>query len=348
MYNLKPIDEQVVVIMGASSGIGRGTALEFARRGASVVASARNEDDLRSLEREALADGGSLIIAPADTSDFGQVQAVADAAMSRYGRIDTWVQVAGVSVYAPFDQTTPDEFRQVVEVNLIGHAFGAMAALPHLRMGGGAFIGVSSVEARRPLPLNAAYGASKHGVAGMLDVLRMELKHDDVPVSVTNIMPASINTPLFNKARTRLGVKPMPVAPVYEPDAVAQAILYAAEHPREEIVVGGAGKLVTTLQRLSPRLLDAVFARSGYEMQKTNEPKGDHDGDALFGPMPGQGRVRGDFTDEAREHSYYTWMTTHPAPAAALATAAVGAGAVVATRLRHHNGHHEGDGHEHG
>ena len=193
---LKPIEEQVVALMGASSGIGRETALRFAERGAKVVVAARNERGLDSLVDEIRDAGGSAVAIPADTSDFDQVKAVADRAAEEYGRLDTWVHLAAVGLFATFEQTTPEEFERVIDVNLIGQVYGAMAALPHLkREGRGALIHISSVEAKRSFPFHSAYGASKHGMDGFLESLRVELKHEGWPISVTQVMPGTINTP---------------------------------------------------------------------------------------------------------------------------------------------------------
>lgn len=310
---LKPIEEQVVVVFGASSGIGRETALEFARRGAKVVVAARREEGLQSLVEEIEAGGGEAVAAPADASDFEQVQAVAARAVAAFGRIDTWVHLAAVSIYARFEDTTPEEFQQVVAVNLIGQVHGAMAALPHLkRAGGGALIHVSSIEARRALPFQSAYASAKHGIKGFLDALRVELQHDEVPISVTEIMPASINTPLFNKARTKLGVQPMGVPPFYEPGVVADAILYAAGHPTREMYAGGAGKMIVMTERASPKLMDALLRKIGFRGQKTDIPVSEHAPDGLFEPLPGYDRARGDFSRIAFRHSLFTWTQMHP------------------------------------
>src|SRR5919109_4041428 len=271
---LKPIDQQVVVVVGASSGIGRETARRFAKRGAKLVVSARSQPGLASLVAEIQGEGGVVTAIPADVAECAQVNAVAERAIEAYGRLDTWVHLAAVSVYAPFEQTTPEEFRRIIDVNLLGQVYGAMAALPHLRrVGRGALIHVSSVEARRALPLQSAYAASKHGMEGFLEALRLELQHEGVPISVTNILPASINTPLFNKARTKLGVKPAGMPPLYQPGLVAESILYAAEHPRRDLIGGGAGQAIRLLHRLCPLLADAYLWRPCFARQRTQEPK---------------------------------------------------------------------------
>jgi NAD(P)-dependent dehydrogenase (short-subunit alcohol dehydrogenase family) len=193
---LKLVGDQVVVLMGASSGIGRETALRFARKGAKVVVSARGEEGLDSLVEEIRREDGEAIAVPADTSEFDQVKAVADRTVQEYGRLDTWVHLAAVGLFAAFEEITPKEFRRVIEVNLMGQAYGAMAALPHIkREGGGALIHVSSMGAKRSIPLQSAYCASKHGIDGFLESLRVELQHEKLPISVTQVMPATINTP---------------------------------------------------------------------------------------------------------------------------------------------------------
>jgi NAD(P)-dependent dehydrogenase (short-subunit alcohol dehydrogenase family) len=336
---LKPIRDQVVAIVGASSGIGRGAALAFAGRGAKVVVAARGEAGLRSLVDEIQAAGGQAAAVVADVAAFEQVKAIADTAVERYGQLDTWVHCAAVSLYATFEQTTPEEFRQVIGVNLIGQAYGAMVALPYLkRAGRGALIHISSIEARRALPYQSAYAASKHGIAGMLDALRLELEHEGVPISVTNIMPASINTPFFDKARTKLGVKPMGMPPIYQPNTVVDAILYAAENRVRDIVVGGAGNAISMTQRLSPRLMDALLLRTAFEGQRTDQPKRDDAPSNLFSPLAGYDRVEGDFGNQALQRSTATWLTTHRAARDFLLGAGLVAGVVALGRALRNNG----------
>lgn len=334
MVQLKPVEDQVVALMGASSGIGRETALRFARRGARVVASARSEEGLNSLVDEIRREGGEATALTAEVTEFDQVRAVADRAAQEYGRLDTWVHLSGVSIFAKFEEITPEEFKRIVEVDLVGQAYGAMAALPHLkREGRGALIHISSVLARRAVPLQSPYCASKRGIEGFLESLRVELKHDGWPISVTNVMPASINTPFFTKARTRMGVKPMGFPPIYQPGVVADAILYAAEHPTRDIVAGGAGKGMLLGQRLSPSLMDAVMARAGFAGQQTDEPRSESAPDAVFGPVEGQDREEGDFSKGARSRSLSTWLDTHPAAKRGLA-AGTALAALVAARAR--------------
>ena len=290
--DLKPLPEQVVVVFGASSGIGRVTAIEAVRRGARVVAAARGAEALATLAGD-VDDPDRLAVVTADAADAGQVRSVADRAVERFGRIDTWAHVAGVGEFARFEDHTPEEFRRVVEVDLLGPVHGAMAALPHLRREGrGAYVVVSSELARRSLPLTSAYCAAKHGVHGFVEALRVELRHEKVPISVTEVLPGTIATPFFEHARTRLGVRPSGPPPVYAPERVAAAILQAAERPTRDRVVGGAAQLQLALQRLSPRLMD-VLVRAAIRFERSKEPKGPDGGDALDGPVAGDDRERG-------------------------------------------------------
>jgi len=331
---LKPLEEQVVVVFGASSGIGRETALQFGRQGARVVVAARGESGLNSLAEEIRAEGGDATPIQADATDFQQVKAVADKAVATYGHLDTWVHLAAISLYATFEQTMPEEFRQVIDVNLVGQAYGAMAALPHLRERGGALIHVSSVEAMRALPLQSAYAASKHGVKGMVEAMRMEFEHDGVPISVTNIMPASINTPFFEKARTKLGVEPKGVPPFYAPSLVARAILYAAKHPVRDIAVGDAARFMINGQRLSPRLMDAMLRRVGARLQYTDQPKSLDAPDNMWQTTDGPNRVNGKF-GEYVQPSPLTQLQLRPTLRWLLTGGALGAVLLWRRRARH-------------
>src|SRR5829696_3492393 len=310
---LKPVEDQVVALMGASSGIGRETALRFAERGARLVVSARSEKGLASLVEEIQDKGGEAVAIPADVSEFEQVKAVADGAVEAYGRLDTWVHLAAVLLVASFEDTSPEEFERVVDVNLMWQVYGAMAALPHMkRGGGGALIHVSSMGAKRSIPLQSAYCASKHGIDGFLESLRVELRREKLPISVTQVMPATINTPFFDKARTKLGVKPVAPPPIYQPGVVVDAVLFAAENPARDLVVGGAAKAVILTQAVSPRLLDLLLRVRGFEVHYTREPKPEDAPDNLFEPIDGYNTVEGSFRDRAHPRSLYNWLELHP------------------------------------
>ena len=310
-----PLAEQVVVVTGASQGIGRATALMLADHGARVVVAARNEEALQELVAEIEASGGEAEAVVADVSVFDQVESIGERAVARFGRVDTWVNNAAVSIYATVEQLTPDEMDRVVTVNLLGQMYGSKVAVNLMRPnGGGAIINVGSALSDRAIPLQSAYVASKHGVAGFSEALRLELLHEDAGIDVVLIMPSSINTPLFNWARSKLGVQPQPVPPVYQPDAVAAAICHAAEHGGREIVVGGWGKLLTLGQWLSPSLLDRYMLQNGRadDQQRTNRP--DDRRDNLFEGSTGPGSTTGEFGQDARPDSVYTRLfELHPA-----------------------------------
>ena len=295
---LKPISQQVVTIVGASSGIGRETALQFAQKGASVVVSARNELGLNSLVAEIQATGGEAKAISCDVADFEGVKAIADYTVEQYGRLDTWVHCAATGILAPFAEITPEEFKRVIDVTLMGQVYGAMAALPHLKQEGrGAMIHISSMEGRRALPLQSPYSTAKHGLEGFLESLRVELQHDKIPISVTSIKPAVINTPFYNHVLTKLGVKPTGLPPYYSPKLVAEAILHTAEHPTRDFIVGDVGRILDLCQRLSPELMDAILVAIGFLGQRTSEPKSADGQNNLYAPMDGYTQVEGDFNN---------------------------------------------------
>lgn len=293
---LKPIDQQVVTILGASSGIGRETALQFAKRGATVVVSARSQSGLDSLVEQIRQMGREATAVVADVSELEQVQAIAAKTIDTYGRIDTWVHAPATAVFGTFEQLTAEEFKRVIDVTLMGQVYGAMVALPYLRQqGGGAFISVSSMEGRRALPFQSAYSTAKHGVEGLLESLRVELKHEGVLISITSVKPSVINTPFYNNGRTKLGVKPTGIPPYYQPSLVAESILYAAEHPVRDLIVGDVGKVLDVVQRLSPGLVDSLLVLIGFPFQKTNELKSVDAPSNLYESLPENDRIEGDF-----------------------------------------------------
>jgi short-subunit dehydrogenase len=303
----RPISDQIVVITGASSGIGRETALMFGERGAAVILAARNETALASVAKEVERIGGRASAVVTDVARWEQVARLARQAAERFGRIDTWVNNAGVSTYATVEELTVAEIERVIQVNLLGEIYGMKAALPYLkRQRHGTIINVASALAERAVPLQAAYCASKHGIKGFTEALRLELAREQSGITVTLIEPSSINTPLFTHARSKMGVEPMPIPPIYEPRVVAEAILFAAEHPRRTIVAGGAGKVMTILQRISPVLLDRYMLQGDrmVKAQRTDRP--DDGRDNLDAPMPGSGRTTGDFGEQAKAVSPYT------------------------------------------
>jgi short-subunit dehydrogenase len=309
-----PLGDQVVVITGASQGIGRETALQMAMKGASLVLAARNEEALRELTTEVGRLGGQAEIVVTDVAEWEQVERLAQRAVGRFGRIDTWVNNAAVSVYATVEQLEPEEMDRLVRVNLLGQMYGCKAAVAIMKpRGGGTIINVGSALSERAIPLQSAYVATKHGVQGFSEALRLELQHEEAGIDVVLILPSSINTPLFNFARSKLGVMPMPVPPVYEPRVVAKAICHAAEHGGREIVVGGWGKLLTVAQRISASLLDRYMLQGGraFQQQKTRRP--DDHRDNLFDASTGTGSTTGEFGTRSKSSSLYTTLLElHP------------------------------------
>jgi NAD(P)-dependent dehydrogenase (short-subunit alcohol dehydrogenase family) len=304
---MRPINDQVVVITGASSGIGRETALQFGQRGASVVLAARNLVALDEVARQVRDGGGQAHVLVADVGEWEQVRHLAEEAVARFGRIDTWVNNAGVTEYATVEDTTAEELNRIIQVNLLGQIYGVKAALPYMkRAGAGTIINVASGLGMRAVPWQSAYCASKHGIKGFTESLRLELAHQQSGIVVTTILPSSMNTPLFRHARSKIGVKPLPFPPVYDPRAVAEAIVFATEHPRREIYVGAAGKVLSVLEGWNPGLVDRMFlaGNSVFKLQQTGAP--DDGQDNLFMPMDAQGAIRGEFGDRAQPTSLYT------------------------------------------
>ena len=330
MTQLKPINQQVVAVVGASSGIGRDTALRFAKLGAKVVVSARSQSGLESLVDEIRSLGGEATYIVADVSDFEQVKAIADKTVEVYGRLDTWVHSSATGVFAPFDNITPEEFKRIIDVTLMGQVYGAMAALPHLkREGRGAMIHISSMEGRRALPLQSPYSTAKHGLEGFLEALRVELKHEGLPISVTSIKPAVINTPFYNNGRTKLGVKPTGIPPYYQPSLVTDAIVYVAEHPTRDFIVGDVGRVLDVVQRLSPGLVDNILLLVGFPLQRTTEQKSEDAPDNLYEPVPAHDHIEGDFGNLTIP-SLTDWFERNPPIKwGALAVAALGVVAVL-------------------
>jgi short-subunit dehydrogenase len=326
---LKNIEAQVIVITGASSGIGLATAQMAAAKGAKLVLAARSEEALKRIVNDIAANGGDAIYVVADVGDEADVQRIADRATERFGGFDTWVNNAGVSIYGKLSEVPLDEQRRMFDTNYWGVAVGSIVAGRQLRKRGGAIINVGSILSERAIPLQGGYSASKHAVKGFTDALRMELEHDDAPVSVTLIKPGAIDTPYNEHAKSYLGVEPKHTPPVYPAEAVAEAILYAAENPVRDLYVGGAAKVIALAEKYTPRLTDKFMEAFTFETQRSNTPKDSDEPSSLEVPS-GDGRVNGNYEGHVAQNSLYTKASIHPFVTGGLLLAGVGLAYAVA------------------
>jgi len=334
--SLKPLDQQVIFVTGASSGIGRVTARRAAERGAKVMLVARNEQALQGAVRDITQAGGEAHYAVADVADKDELQRAADAAVDRFGRIDTWVNDAGVGMYGRIDQTDLADARRLFDTNFWGMVNGSRLALQYLRQNGGALINVGSEVSDRAIPLQAFYSASKHALLGFTDALRSEVEEANLPISVTTIKPAGINTPYTRHARNYTAQEPTLPAPVYAPAVVADQILFAASHPRRELYAGGASRMMSALGRVLPGVMDKVLGASMYSSQLTKRPA-DHSNEGLYRTAGGHDE-EGDAGRDHHivRHSVYGAATRQPV--AATATFALVVAAVAALMMSRSTG----------
>jgi NAD(P)-dependent dehydrogenase (short-subunit alcohol dehydrogenase family) len=329
---LKPLSEQIIVITGASSGIGLATARLAAERGARVVLVSRDDADLAVAVREIQDRGGRASHYVADVADGSAMRGLAQHVVSDFGRIDTWINNAGVSVYGRIEDVSLSDARRLFETNYWGVVNGSLAALPHLRGEGGALINIGSVLSDTGYPLQGHYSASKHAVKGFTDSLRLEVEESDAPVSITLVQPAAIDTPYTEHARNYLGVEPKHMAPVYAPEVVADAILHCAENAERDLLVGGSGAVFSSAEKHAARAFDLLKGATGFAGQQTDIPaRGD---DTLYRPLPGDVKVRGNYPGRVLETSAYTAARLNRGKTL-LGLAVIGAGLVAANRGRH-------------
>lgn len=326
----KPLDRQTIVITGASSGIGLTTARIAARRGARVVLVARNADVLAAEQAQLASKGAKVIHVVADVGDRGALEAVVTAAVEAFGGFDTWVNVAGMTIYGKLWQVEDRDSEKLMRTNFWGTVNGSLAAVEHLRGKGGMLINVGSLASDISFPLQGMYCATKHAVKGFTDALRMELLQDGIPIGVTLIKPASIDTPLPHRARNYMDREPTLPPPLYRPEEVAEAILHAAVHPRREIYVGGAASALSNLKAVAPNAYDLLApAISAFERkrEKPRDPEGSlqhsKDGGQTSGGYPGPVMA-----------SAYTRAGLHPVTTTLLATGASLAAALLLSRRR--------------
>jgi short-subunit dehydrogenase len=271
---LKKIDQQVIVITGASSGIGLATTKMAAERGAKVVLAARSEETISNIANEINRGGGEALAVPCDVTNRSQVEGLARAAIDRFGRIDTWVNDAGVAIYGRLDEVSEEDSRRLFETNFWGVCHGSLAALPHLKSNGGALINIGSEVSEAVVPLLGMYSASKHAVKGFTDALRVEVEQvDDARVSITLIQPSATNTPFPQHARNYMDREPKLPTPLDDPEDVAKAILHAAVKPTRNKKVGGMSKVNTATAKLAPKLGDKMSAKQADRQQRDEAPR---------------------------------------------------------------------------
>jgi short-subunit dehydrogenase len=320
-FKQKPVAEQVIAITGATSGIGLATARHAAERGAKVVLISRDEPDLQRVAREL---GGNATYVVADVAEMGEVQAAVQHALATFGRIDTWINDAGTSIYGLLEDIPLEDAGRMFRTNYWGVVNGSLAALPHLKQHGGTLINLGSEVSETAVPLQGHYVASKHAVKGFTDTLRMELEKNGEPVIVTLIQPAAIDTPFLDHSKSYLGVAPSHPKPVYDPRIVADAILACCESRHRNLRVGGASKLFTATEKIAPRVGDKLKERTVFDETMTDRPKGPND-DTLWEPRSGDVSETGSYAGKVKRHSLYTTAALHPM-AAFIGAAALGVG----------------------
>ena len=303
---------EVVVVTGASAGVGRAVVRRFAREGASIALVARGVDGLEAARREVEEAGGRAIVLPTDVASWEQVDSAARVAEEELGPIDVWINNAMASVFSPVSQMKPEEYRRVSDVTYLGTVHGTLAALNRMRgRDRGAIVQVGSALAYRGIPLQSAYCAAKHAIQGFMDSLHAELLHERSRVHVTTVHLPAMNTPQFGWVKSRLPGKAQPVPPIFQPEVAADAIFWAAHHQRRELWVGLPTVKAIIGNRIAPGLLDRFLASTGYEAQQTGEPEDPARADNLWAPVPGDHGAHGAFGDRAIDHSAQLWAATH-------------------------------------
>jgi NAD(P)-dependent dehydrogenase (short-subunit alcohol dehydrogenase family) len=321
----------VVVITGASAGVGRAVARAYAARGAHIGLLARGRDGLEAARAEVEQAGGEALVVPTDVANAEDVELAAQAVEETFGPIDVWINNAMVSVFSPVKEMTAAEFKRVTDVTYLGYVYGTLAALRRmLPRDRGVIVQVGSALAYRGIPLQSAYCGAKHAVQGFMDSLRTELLHDGSRVRVTMVQLPALNTPQFGWVKTRLPRAPQPVPPIFQPEVAAKAILWAAEHDRRELYVGGPTLLAIVGNKIAPALGDWYLARTGYAGQQTAEPVDPDRPHNLWEAVPGDHGAHGDFDARAHTHSWQLWLTMRRGALLAAAGLVAVAGAAAA------------------
>jgi NAD(P)-dependent dehydrogenase (short-subunit alcohol dehydrogenase family) len=295
---------EVVVVTGASAGVGRATVRKFARHGARIGLLARGIDGLKAARKEVEELGTEALIIPTDVANADQVEAAAAQIEAEFGQIDIWINNAMTSVFSPIKQMTPEEFRRVTEVTYLGYVYGTLGALKRmLPRDRGVIVQVGSALAYRGIPLQAAYCAAKHAIQGFCDSLWCELLHDSSNVKVAMVQMPALNTPQFGWVKSRLSRKAQPVPPIFQPEVAAEAIYFAAHNPRREFYVGLPTVRAIVADKIAPGLLDRYLARTGYDSQQYDGAEDPKRPDNLWQPVPGDHGAHGAFDSRARSWS---------------------------------------------
>jgi len=303
---------EVVVITGASAGVGRATAQRFAKDGARVALLARDNPALEHAAKEVRELGGTALPIAVDVSDPAQVEAAAERIEQELGPIDIWINSAMATVFAPVSETPAEEFRRATEVTYLGTVHGTLAALKRMRSRNrGSIVQVGSALAYRAIPLQAAYCGAKFAIRGFTDALRVELLHDRSKVHVSMVQLSAFNTPQFEWARNRLHGRPQPVPPIFQPELAAKGVHWAAHHRRREVCVGFPAVKAIAINKWFPSLVDRVLARKGYQGQVDHEPVPEERPDNLFDPAPVDFGTHGRFDKRAKSTSLQWWLTSN-------------------------------------
>ena len=326
---------RVVVVTGASAGVGRAAVREFAYKEFDVGLIARNQLALEAAQREVEELGGRAIVLPLDVTDSAAVDNAAAKIEAELGPIDVWVNNAMVSVFSPVKEMTAAEYKRVTEVTYLGYVYGTLAALRYmLKRDQGVIVQVGSALASRSIPLQSAYCASKHAIAGFTESLRCELLHDRSQVKVSMVQMPALNTTQFSWVKSRLPNKPQPVPPIYQPEVAAKAIHWAAEHAPRELEVGYPTVEAILGEKVIPGFLDQYLADNCYRAQQTNEPVSPDRENNLWNFVPGDHGAHGSFNERSKRRSPELWVATHKPLIAAIFSALVATGIFAAGRQR--------------
>ena len=330
---------QTVVITGASAGIARATARLYGARGASVGLIARGQAGLDGAAEDVIEAGGQALAIPADVADHTQLEKAATEIEAQFGPIDVWINVAFTSVFAPFAEIAPDEFRRVTEVSYLGYVNGTMVALSRMRpRNAGTIVQVGSALSERAIPLQSAYCGAKHAINGFTESLRCELLHEHSDVRVTVVQMPAVNTPQFSWVLSRLPRHPQPVPPIYQPEVAAHGVVYAADHPgRKQYWVGGSTAATLLAQKIAPAFWTATWPGPGSTRSRRTRRAGGSRPDNLFDPADGADGhdygAHGIFDDRSHSRSWQLYASHHPAVAGGLAAGAALAGSLLVRRL---------------